>query len=687
MSYHVLARRWRPQTFSEMVGQEHVLKALTNALSHDRLHHAYLFTGTRGVGKTTVARIFAKSLNCEEGVGPNPCGVCSACTEIAEGRFVDLIEVDAASRTKVEDTRELLENVQYAPSRGRFKVYIIDEVHMLSTSSFNALLKTLEEPPEHVKFLLATTDPQKLPVTVLSRCLQFNLKNMSPERIVSHLQFVLGEENVPFEEPALWLLAKAADGSMRDALSLTDQSIAFGNESVLEADVRNMLGTVDRAYVLHILEALAAQDAAKVLQEVTRAADHAPDFAGILDELIATLHRIGVAQMVPSAIDNSQGDQEYIMSMAQAIQVHDVQLFYQIALSSRKDMLIAADQRAALEMTLLRMLAFQIKRPGQVPAVPNAPLPNAQEVAPAQATGLSPQTSSSVETNVTPDAASQEGTEDGKKSLANNSPELTSGDSSNLEKASDASISEAGASPESSNNTVVEHSSVVAPWQEHPDNSFPDEALNNPPPKETEAVHAELEPTPQDVQPVPTQASPEPLDTADASDVTCVTETPAENPMSSGQSNLAPAETAATEPVHAEPVLTEQVDPSSDWISIEAGLGLSSFNGTLAANMVPIGRADTCWQFVLKSDMETFLKPERVQVIAEAISQRIGKSISIEINSGDLPAESPAEYRLRKKAERLQKAVSDFNQDQNVIFWKEKYGARVLDETIVPIDL
>ena len=265
MSYQVLARKWRPRSFREMVGQEHVLRALINALDHDRLHHAYLFTGTRGVGKTTIARILAKCLNCETGVSSEPCGQCSSCLEINEGRFVDLIEVDAASRTKVEDTRELLDNVQYAPTRGRYKIYLIDEVHMLSNHSFNALLKTLEEPPEHVKFLLATTDPQKLPVTILSRCLQFNLKNMSPERIVGHLTHVLEQEMVPFDEASLWLLARAADGSMRDGLSLTDQAVSFGGGKLSEADVSAMLGTIDYKLVQRLMNALISSDAAEVL--------------------------------------------------------------------------------------------------------------------------------------------------------------------------------------------------------------------------------------------------------------------------------------------------------------------------------------------------------------------------------------------------------------------------------------
>ena len=290
MSYQVLARKWRPRSFREMVGQTHVLRALINALDSQRLHHAYLFTGTRGVGKTTIARIIAKCLNCETGISSTPCGTCSVCREIDEGRFVDLIEVDAASRTKVEDTRELLDNVQYSPSRGRFKVYLIDEVHMLSTSSFNALLKTLEEPPPHVKFLLATTDPQKLPVTVLSRCLQFSLKNMPPERVVEHLTHVLTAENVPFEDDALWLLGRAADGSMRDAMSLTDQAIAFGEGKVLAADVRAMLGTLDHGQVYGVLHALLEGDARGVIDAVRHLAEQGPDWNGVLSEILNVLH-------------------------------------------------------------------------------------------------------------------------------------------------------------------------------------------------------------------------------------------------------------------------------------------------------------------------------------------------------------------------------------------------------------
>ncbi len=359
MGYQVLARKWRPGTFREMVGQQHVLRALINALENDRLHHAYLFTGTRGVGKTTVARILAKCLNCEGGVTADPCGDCGSCREIAEGRSVDLIEVDAASRTKVEDTREILDNVQYAPTHARFKIYLIDEVHMLSNHSFNALLKTLEEPPPHAKFLLATTDPQKLPATILSRCLQFNLKNMAPDQIVEHLTHILSEEAVSAEPAALGLLARAASGSMRDALSLTDQAIAFGSGALNETDVRDMLGTVDRSRVMNLTEALADNDAPGVMAAIDQIAQHAPDFGAALDELIGVLHQITVAAMVPDAVDASWQEPERIQALAARLALDETQLFYQFALNGRRDLPLAPDPRVAFEMTCLRMLAFK----------------------------------------------------------------------------------------------------------------------------------------------------------------------------------------------------------------------------------------------------------------------------------------------------------------------------------------
>ena len=361
MSYQVLARKWRPRTFSEMVGQEHVLRPLTNALDNDRLHHAFLFTGTRGVGKTTIARILAKSLNCEQGVGSAPCGQCNACQEINTGRFVDLIEVDAASRTKVENTRELLENIQYAPVRGRYKVYLIDEVHMLSAHSFNALLKTLEEPPPHVKFLLATTDPQKLPVTVLSRCLQFNLRRLLPDQICNHLEQILSRENIPFEQAALVQIAHVADGSMRDALSLLDQAIAYGGGELRENDVRTMLGSIEQTHVFELLEALGAADGMALLQAVEKLARSAPDFSAALAELISVLHQIALVQTVPRAVDEMPVEQERYLNLATTLASEDVQLFYQIALLGRRDLELAPEPRSGFEMIMLRMLAF---RPG-----------------------------------------------------------------------------------------------------------------------------------------------------------------------------------------------------------------------------------------------------------------------------------------------------------------------------------
>ncbi|HIG44458.1 MAG: DNA polymerase III subunit gamma/tau [bacterium] len=358
MSYQVLARKYRPANFEELEGQEHVLRALVNALDNDRLHHAYLFTGTRGVGKTTIARILAKCLNCETGVSSKPCGQCGSCVEIAQGRSIDLIEYDAASRTKVEDTREILDNVQYMPAKNRFKVYLIDEVHMLSNHSFNALLKTLEEPPEHVKFLLATTDPKKLPITVLSRCLQFNLKNLSPERIVSYLRQILTAEAVTFDDPALWQLGRAADGSMRDALSLTDQAISFGNNSVRDADVKLMLGSIDQRSVYELLDLLIQKNASGLLGKITQLSEFSPDYGALLAEVLSVLHRVAVAQAVPAGIDNSQGDRELIIAIAEAIGREDVQLFYQIGLIGQRDLPFSPDPRTGFEMIMLRMLAF-----------------------------------------------------------------------------------------------------------------------------------------------------------------------------------------------------------------------------------------------------------------------------------------------------------------------------------------
>lgn len=358
MSYQVLARKWRPRNFSEVVGQQHVLRPLFNALQTGRLHHAWLLTGTRGVGKTTIARILAKSLNCEQGVTAQPCGECAACVAIDQGRFVDLLEIDAASRTKVEDTRELLDNVQYAPTQGRYKVYLIDEVHMLSRHSFNALLKTLEEPPEHVKFLLATTDPQKLPITVLSRCLQFNLKALSRDDISRHLQHVLSAENITFEEPAIIALAKAAQGSLRDALSLTDQAIAQGDHAVTMAGVQQMLGSVPSYQLATILQQVLVGDAEAMLQSLDTVASQVPDLSSLIPEMQNLVHQIALFQAVPSTAQ-ATGLEPEAQQLAKQIPAELLHVFYDILLQGRRDLNYASDVRSGVEMTLLRLMAFR----------------------------------------------------------------------------------------------------------------------------------------------------------------------------------------------------------------------------------------------------------------------------------------------------------------------------------------
>lgn len=384
MSYQVLARKWRPQTFADVVGQEHVLTALANGLSLGRIHHAYLFSGTRGVGKTTIARLLAKGLNCETGITATPCGKCDNCREIEQGRFVDLIEIDAASRTKVEDTRELLDNVQYAPARGRFKVYLIDEVHMLSRHSFNALLKTLEEPPEHVKFLLATTDPQKLPVTILSRCLQFHLKALDASQIRQQLEHVLQAEQIAAEPRALQLLARAADGSMRDALSLADQAIAMGQGQVSSDTVSQMLGTLDDEQPLAIIEALVSGEGERVMAQVEQAASRGVDWEALLVETLSLLHRIAMLQLLPTTLDEHYAAVEQrLRELARVVPPTDLQLYYQTLLIGRKELAFAPDRRMGVEMALLRALAFHPKAVIAEPVMPAQPQPPSAPVAPA----------------------------------------------------------------------------------------------------------------------------------------------------------------------------------------------------------------------------------------------------------------------------------------------------------------
>ncbi len=639
MSYQVLARKWRPRVFREMVGQEHVLQALINALDHNRLHHAYLFTGTRGVGKTTIARILAKCLNCETGVSSEPCGQCSSCREIAEGRFVDLIEVDAASRTKVEDTRELLENVQYAPTRGRYKVYLIDEVHMLSNSSFNALLKTLEEPPPHVKFLLATTDPQKLPMTILSRCLQFNLKNMNPERIVQHLKFVLNEELVPFEESALWHLGRAADGSMRDAMSLTDQAIAYGSGKITEAEVSTMLGTIDQTAVYDIVNALASLDGRAVLAAVERMSEQAPDYASALAEMLAVLHRIAIAQALPEAVDNSHGDRERIMQLAQQLPSEDVQLFYQTALLGRRDLTLAPDPRAGFEMVLLRMLAF---KPQGVMEVPTQALP--QSAAPVKPAAIASGATPVVAPVVTAVPAS-----------AANNP------------------SPAVAIPVTA--PVVAPAAASVPAQPEPP-AFEGSYGNMPDEDYVPAAEDEYEPAPAYYE-APTAVVPEVNEPKKPEAVQPPVAIPAVvNPV------IEAAKAPAPKVVRKVPY--EQANPA-DWTEIYVGLGVTGILQSTVANCQMINRQGNDFYFVLDKANSTLYDTSHEKRLADLLSDYFVEPVRAHIQLGEITAETPAQMAIRLREERLQDAISAIKNDPVVQQLIAQFGATLREETIQPI--
>jgi DNA polymerase-3 subunit gamma/tau len=631
MSYQVLARKWRPRTFREMVGQEHVLKALINALDHNRLHHAYLFTGTRGVGKTTIARILAKCLNCEAGVSSEPCGSCNACMGIAEGRFIDLIEVDAASRTKVEDTRELLENVQYAPTAGRYKVYLIDEVHMLSTHSFNALLKTLEEPPPHVKFLLATTDPQKLPATILSRCLQFNLKNMTPERIVGHLQHVLDKEMVTYEEQALWQLGRAADGSMRDALSLTDQAIAFGSGKLSDADVGIMLGSIDQSAIQGVLQALAAADGAQVLSAVRLLSEHAPDFAAALEQLLSLLHRVAIAQAVPDAIDNSFGDADQIAQLAKQLAAEDVQLFYQIALNGRRDLPLAPDPRSGFEMVLLRMLAF---KPAGVYAVPQSALNN---------------TKSSVANTEAPTSIKKP--EPAKQERAALVPSNT-----------------VAAQVESQSNKIPANEASLTPKAQ----SSTESALVGQMSSKTEPVTAPVEELTPEV---------EKIERPEASAV----EAPGQNQSRSEASAHQSADTAKSAqtpqrqstPVSAsvgetgsvksdnEPLTLADITTAS-WTQLFERLGFGGVVGNIASHCVLERVADNQLYFLLDAANATLFNDGYTQRIEQHLTVTLNALVKVNINVASVSDETPAMRKERLIKESKQQALTNMNSDPNI---------------------
>ncbi|CAI0787264.1 TPA: DNA polymerase III subunit gamma/tau [Serratia fonticola] len=650
MSYQVLARKWRPQTFAEVVGQEHVLTALANGLSLGRIHHAYLFSGTRGVGKTTIARLLAKGLNCETGITATPCGQCDNCREIEQGRFVDLIEIDAASRTKVEDTRDLLDNVQYAPARGRFKVYLIDEVHMLSRHSFNALLKTLEEPPAHVKFLLATTDPQKLPVTILSRCLQFHLKAMDVEQIRTQLETVLLAEHITSDARALQLLARAADGSMRDALSLTDQAIAMGQGQVTTDTVSQMLGTLDDEQPLAILEALVSADGEKVMAQVAQAASRGVDWENLLVETLALLHRIAMVQLLPAVLDNHYAAiEQRLRELARTLPPTDVQLYYQTLLVGRKELAYAPDRRMGVEMTLLRALAFHPK------AVIPEPVAMVQ-IAPAQPQGNMAVAPPSPYPDAPPplgQAASPQNTQ------PTNLPDATA----QLLKARTQLLRQQGAS-------TAKKNEPAAPGIARPANSALERLASVT--ERSQKRQAEKIVTEKPAKPeayrwralTEPEAAPEPLATPKA------LRTALEHEKTPELSAKLVVESIERDPWAAEidqlkiPKLVQQ-------------LALNAFKQQLAPDSICLH---------LRSSQRHLNSPSAQKTLAQALSELHGRTVELSVVEDDNPAErTPLEWRQAIYEEKLAQARQSIVADTNIQTLRRFFDADLDEESIRPI--
>ena len=628
MSYQVLARKWRPRIFAEMAGQQHVLQALINALDNDRLHHAYLFTGTRGVGKTTIARILSKCLNCEAGVSSVPCGECSACNEINEGRFVDLIEVDAASRTGVEDMRDLLDNVQYTPARGRYKIYLIDEVHMLSKNSFAALLKTLEEPPPHVKFLFATTDPQKLPITVLSRCLQFNLKNLSPERITEHLQFVLGEEKVPFEEAGIWSLARAADGSMRDALSLTDQAIGHGGGKINDADVSSMLGTIERSFVVDICRALAVGSGPELLAAIARMAEQSPDYDAALADVLSIWHQVAIVQTVPEALDKGLTNYSEVLSLSAEVSREDVQLFYQICLMGRKDLELSADAKSGFEMVMLRALAFRPQNsPRGVALTSTDQTPSSTPFSATEtnkATPVPPEVEPGVkksEAQAEEDRPPWEPLHSEKKPLASPKKEQ-----------------EPSADKEIGSLTPIFNKKPPASINEEPSASF----------------NKEIEPS---------------------------ASTNKEQEPSASFNREVPSASFNKE----EEIPLQDFTPDN-WIQLRKQLTIVASLGEIASHCLYLGRSGSELRFMIDSNHNSLYDDAHQAQFSEALSDYFKTPVSVEISLGVAEQETPRAANLREKSERLAEAVETLNNDPAVVKFKQLFDGAVDERSVRAID-
>ena len=672
MTYQVLARKWRPKNFAEMAGQTHVLQTLTHALEQQRLHHAYLFTGTRGVGKTTVARILARCLNCEQGVTATPCGSCSACQEITEGRFIDLIEVDAGSRTRVEDTRELLENVQYAPTRGRFKVYLIDEVHMLSTHSFNALLKTLEEPPPHVKFLLATTDPQKLPVTVLSRCLQFHLKNLAPGQIVQYLQSVLTAEQIAFEEDALWQLARAANGSMRDALTLLDQSISFGAGKVTAEAVTGLLGTPDHRLVFELATRLAERDAAGLLQSVATAAENNPDFSRLLEQLLSLFHRLAVAQMLPEAVDNSEGDREQVVALAARLTPEDVQLYYQVCQQTLQEMASTPDRRISFEMALLRMLAFSPDMflagkalTASADQAARTPVDNGAE----QPAGISEPVAAAVTNNaVTHVPVSDSGSSTRNVADGNEKKKpLSATDTATPDVAPAQSVQAHRALP-------TDRAPVTEPVPGPVSASSVPEATPATIPNRGAASDTSAAPAPATAAVPESGPAAQLKPGADSASASART----------GRAESTPPVTVDTPPVQsAQLQQPAALGQDRDWYALVAATTLHGISGNILHNCVPEFWSDTELQLVLDQSHSALYNPDHDREIAEALSASLQQDVTVSIRVGALDQESPAAKRRREKQAAIEAAHQRFNTDPGVQALVDTFAAEVDADSLV----
>ncbi|VAW88915.1 DNA polymerase III subunits gamma and tau [hydrothermal vent metagenome] len=668
MSYQVLARKWRPRNFKEMVGQEHVLRALINALDNDRLHHAFLFTGTRGVGKTTISRILAKSLNCDQGVSSSPCGVCGSCKEIDEGRFVDLIEVDAASRTKVEDTRELLENVQYAPTRGRYKVYLIDEVHMLSSHSFNALLKTLEEPPPHVKFLLATTDPKKLPITILSRCLQFSLRRLPVGLISNHLKYLLEQEQIPFQTEALPLLAHAADGSMRDGLSLLEQAIAYGGGEVQEGETRSMLGTIDRHYIFNLLNNLSQHDGAAVMHSVEELSAQAPDYHAVCAELISTLQRIALAQMVPSALTDEEQQSEALSSLATQMTPEAIQLYYQIALHMRRDLPLAPDPRGGLEMGLLRMLAFH---PVGVSGATKSQTGNSN---PAQ-----PHTPSSNE-KIDP---AQEALASAKKPVKQTPPVVNNATTAEA-------ISPPATKMPPSNSA---HASAMAAVRHTLTNKEPEKKLDRGLDAKN-SFHSNEEKIAE--KPRPEMGAHSKENTRVIAGFAGVNEDSGafdtagtENISSEKASNKVSTDSRAVEEVTPRITPQPSTPPQTNadcenWAEVVALLKIGGMTRQLAMHCTLTTHDSSAIELCLARSHEQFVNQERKEQLQQALSDHFSNTLSLQIIVGDADTENPMQIQQRLLAKQQQAAEQSIQSDPFVQAMQQIFAAKIIPDSITP---